>query len=153
MSRHALLSIALLSLTMSVAAYAGLKGNAPSKLYSADAPLIGASPDMVQIAAAGEGESSTRDNAWQMAVQTAAPTAASECGVVAIKNAPAALIVTMSESGTVSKVDVDSTLFGGQETESCLLKQFTTVSVGNIERTTAVRVELTPIKPGCLSVR
>lgn len=49
--------------------------------------------------------------------------AAHECGVYGLPGSPAAIAIHLGSDGRATKTVVESDIFGGEETESCILSQ------------------------------
>lgn len=73
------------------------------------------------------------------------PNAASACGVVAIKNAPASIVLTLGSAGRVVHVTTESSVFGGADTDRCLRAHLAGLfAPDDRERVAIVRYELPP---------
>lgn len=85
--------------------------------------------------------------AWNSVVNNAIPSAAAACGVVAIKNAPAAIVVTFEANGAIASATSESSLFGGAETDACLRNELGSLPrVGAPAVVTTVRTNLAEIQ-------
>lgn len=70
--------------------------------------------------------------------------AASECGVVAFRNAQASVVISLDERGVASHLKLDSPLFGGPEIEQCLQEKIDAfVKTQNSYQRTKVVVQIT----------
>lgn len=143
MTHRALLSTTFLASTLAILAFAGWRLTESSSVVSPDrAPAAHVGVATIPVAA-------LEDDAWRAQVVRAIPEAATECGIVSIKNAPASIGVSYSTRGQVTGVEIESSLFGGEETTSCVRKQLETVAVGNLRASASVKVALPTIVPGC----
>ncbi|MFO0660093.1 MAG: hypothetical protein U0165_09725 [Polyangiaceae bacterium] len=84
---------------------------------------------------------------WSTTVQNAIPDAAAACGVVAIKNAPATIVVTFDANGAVKAATSESSLFGGFDTDACLRNELRSLSRAGAPSTeTTLRTSLVEIQ-------
>ena len=144
MSLSTSLRVIITVCTLSVAAFAGLNNSeVPTTTMTSETTVLAPA---FETKSAVQNEQSASADLWATTVHSSVSDAARECGVVAIKNAPAAVVVSISESGKVSAATVDSSLFGGADTEQCLMKELGSISVGHLSHETSLRTELVAIQ-------
>jgi hypothetical protein len=143
MTTRALLSTTFFASTLGILAFAGWRLIDPSSIVSPDSLPVG------YVGAAAIPPAAIEDDSWRVQVLRAIPEAATECGIVSIKNAPASIGVSYSTRGQLSGVEIESSLFGGEETTSCVRKQLESIAVGSLRASASVKVALPTIIPGC----
>jgi hypothetical protein len=142
--RNSILTLSLLSTSVLCVALASCTCGSLSAFNSSnDTHARGAEPARTgQLATLGAEATNAASLAAGNVFETI-PNAAAACGVIAIKNAPATIVLTLGSAGRLVHVTTESSVFGGADTDQCLRSHLSGLfAPDDRERVAVVRYEL-----------